>query len=76
MDNCIDNYFSEVYYPWMMASNKAEIEDKYRGPHEFKPQYRGDCYTAEFTGDHPKVIQDNMHLLKQKIQYQLGLLDV
>ena len=54
----------------------ADIEDKYRGPHEFKPQYRGDCYTAEFTGDHPKVIKDNIHLLKQKIQYQLGVLDV
>ena len=67
MDNCIDNYFNEVYYPWMMTENKLEVEQKYNGAHEFKPQYRGECYTTEFTGRHPKVIQDNIETLKQKI---------
>ena len=76
LDNCIDNYFSEVYYPWMMTENKLEVEQKYNGAHEFKPQYRGDCYTTEFTGKHPKVIQDNIDVLKQKITNQLGLIDV
>ena len=75
LDNCIDNYFSEVYYPWMMTENKLEAEQKYNGAHEFKPQYRGDCYTTEFTGKHPKVIQDNIDTLKQKITNQLGLID-
>ena len=75
-DNCIDNYYDEVYYPWMMAENKLEIEQKYNGPHEFKPQYRGDCYTAKFTGKHPKVIQYNIEALQNKITNQLGFFHV
>ena len=35
-------------------------EKNYQGVHEFKPEYRGDCYTAYFEGSHPKAIENNI----------------
>ena len=70
-DNCIDNYFKEVYLPWMVSENKMLVEQRYRGPHEFKPEYRGDCYTAKFEGDHPFIINSHRETLQHKIDTQL-----
>tara|TARA_R100000008_G_C3587739_1_gene174066 strand:- start:13939 stop:14577 length:639 start_codon:yes stop_codon:yes gene_type:complete len=71
MENCIDNYFQEVYLPWMLTDDKMMVEQKYHGAHEFKPQYRGDCYTAPFEGTHPFVINTNRTALQDKINHQL-----
>ena len=70
-DNCIDNYFDEIYLPWMTAEDKMPIEQKYSGVHEFKPAYRGECYTRKFDGTHPKVIQLAREQLQDKIDKQL-----
>jgi len=70
----INNYFENVYLPWVRgdAARKQKIEKKYRGVHEFKPKKRGDCFTAKFTGSHPKIIQDNMDKLVKKFNEQLS----
>ena len=70
-DNCIDNYFDEVYLPWMTAEDKMPVEQKYSGVHEFKPAYRGKCYTRKFDGTHPKIIQLAREQLQSKIDKQL-----
>ena len=69
--NTIDNYFSHVYLPWVIGSDhmKNMIEDKYHGVHEWIPQARGECRTAEFTGEHPEVI--NTEELNEKLKKQL-----
>ena len=73
-NNCIDNYFQEVYLPWVLGNEeqKNEIEDRYRGVHEFKPSYRGVCRTKDFEGEHPEIIKANMEKLKQKFNNQLS----
>lgn len=72
-DNCIDNFFEEVWLPWVLGNDedKKEIEQKYKGIHEFKPNYRGECYSAHFQGHHPQVILDNMKDLQNKFNCQL-----
>ncbi len=74
-DNCIDNYFNEIYYPWVIGSNndKKIIEDKFIGVHEFKPHVRGECYTKKFTFGHPESIINNMDELINKFNNQLNL---
>ena len=67
--NCIDNYFNEVYLPWMMGE-KTEVEQRFSGVHEFKPHIRGDCFTKKFNGSHPESIQRNINALKDKITKQ------
>ena len=70
-DNCIDNYFTDVYLPWMNGQREA-VEQAYRGVHEFKPQYRGDCFTEAFDFDlHPQIIKDNREVIENKIQSQM-----
>lgn len=71
--NCIDDYFNEIYLPWVNNSDdkRREIERKYIGVHEFKPQVRGECYTKKFTGFHPESIQKNMEKLQNKFNEQL-----
>jgi hypothetical protein len=73
-DNCIDNYFHEVYMPWVMGDDqiKRKIEDRFDGVHEFKPMYRGSCRTANFMGEHPDIIKENMEKLKLKFNRQLS----
>jgi len=73
-DNCIDDYFYKVYLPWVTGGpdTKIEIEDRYRGVHEFKPSYRGVCRTKKFEGEHPEIIKSNMEALEQKFEHQLG----
>ena len=70
-DNAIDNYFDEVYLPWVLNQNRNLIEQKYLGVHEFKPQYRGECYTKPFTDTHPDAIIKNMTELMSKFDSQL-----
>ena len=70
-DNCIDNYFSEIYMPWVLDINRDVIEHKYKGVHEFKPEYRGECYTKPFVGTHPIAIQNNMNSLIDKFSEQV-----
>jgi len=71
--NCIDNYFNEIYLPWTTGddNDKSIIESKYLGVHEFKPFSRGDCYTKKFEGQHPESITSNMENLKNNFNNQL-----
>jgi hypothetical protein len=50
---------------------KYQIEKNYQGVHEFKPEYRGDCYTADFEGLHPKAIENNIKILRRRIAREL-----
>jgi hypothetical protein len=50
---------------------KFQIERKYLGVHEFKPEYRGDCFTADFDGSHPKSIERNIETHKIRIEEEL-----
>jgi hypothetical protein len=72
-ENCIDNYFYDVYLKWVNGSDtyKKEIEDKFLGVHEFKPNVRGLCYTSKFRGSHPESIINSLVILKQKFKNQL-----
>ena len=72
--NCIDNYFNEIYLPWVNGDNsvKMSIEQKYLGVHEFKPNVRGECYTKSFDGTHPESIIKNFEFLKNKFIHQLN----
>lgn len=71
--NCIDNYFETVYLPWVLATEekKLRIEKGYNGVHEFKPEVRGECYTANFTEKHPESIASNLETLKRQFKSQL-----
>jgi len=73
-DIIIDNYFGRLFLPWVKGSDvrRQKIEKKYRGVHEFKPEKRGDSFTAKFKGEHPKIIRDNMSKLMKKFNEQLG----
>lgn len=71
--NCIDNYYNEIYLPWVLGNNedRSEVEKKYLGVHEFKPHVRGACYTKTFDGKHPESIKNNLDNLKLEFQNQL-----
>lgn len=71
-DNCIDNYFNDIWLPWVTKPEMREVlEHGYNGVHEFKPEYRGSCFTnVEYS--HPKIILDNMSELKKKFNEQLN----
>ena len=73
-NNCIDNYFDEIYLPWIMGTEEDRnvIEHKYNGVHEFKPESRGECRTKDFDGEHPQIIQDNMSKLRERFSTQLA----
>lgn len=72
-ENCIDNYFEEVYLKWVLGDieTRKQVEQKYQGVHEFIPSYRGDCYTQPFMSEHPPIIQQNMEKLIGKYRDQL-----
>ena len=72
-NKCIDDYYNSVYLPWVRSTevDQYQLEKKYLGVHEFKPEYRGDCFTAEFTGSHPKTIERNMKKLRNRITLEL-----
>lgn len=71
--NCIDDYFYKIYYPWITGNNnqKKLIEDKFLGVHEFLPSVRGDCYTAPFALSHPESINKSISDLNFKISNQI-----
>ena len=71
--NCIDNYFNDIYLPWVLGDDnqKKIIEDRFLGVHEFKPHIRGACYTTKFNLSHPESIIKNMCELKNKFENQL-----
>ena len=73
-DHCIDNYFDEVYLPWVTGDElqKSLVEHKYEGVHEFKPKSRGECKTKDFNGEHPKIIKESMPKLKNRFVEQLS----
>lgn len=72
-ENCIDNYFDEIYLPWVRGDDAAKkaIEDRWNGVHEFRPHVRGECRTKEFTGKHPDVINRDMSGLAKVFTTQL-----
>jgi hypothetical protein len=72
-ERCIDNYFNEIYLPWVQGSKdeRNEIEKRYIGVHEFKPGARGECYTKIFDGEHPESIIKNINELKEIFNNQL-----
>ncbi len=37
---------------------RFEVEKKYLGVHEFKPQVRGEAFTKQFMVDHPESIKN------------------
>lgn len=63
-ERCINNYYENVFDPWVKGDDitKQQIEAKYRGVHEWKPQHRGDCFTSKFQGTHPKSITNSFNL--------------
>lgn len=69
--NCIDNYFENVYLPWVLGdeNQKSKIEEIYNGVHEFKN--RESARTRMFDGQHPEVILKDMEVLKNKFNIQL-----
>jgi hypothetical protein len=72
-NNCIDNYFNEIYLPWVVGDDKIkeEIENRYLGVHETKPKIRGECRTAKFEGIHPESIRRDLSKLKLEFDNQL-----
>jgi hypothetical protein len=72
-DNCIDNYYEEVYLPWATGDDyvKKQIENKYMGVHEFKPIVRGECLTKNFEGIHPESIERDLEELRLNFEKQL-----
>lgn len=70
---CIDDYYNQVYLPWMKGEDfdKFCLEKEYEGVHEFKPEYRGPCYTEPFNGEHPRSVQKNLNALKSRIKLEL-----
>ena len=76
-DRCIEHYFQEVYLPWVRAAEheKTLVEKKYMGVHEFKPQFRGPCFTVKFEGRHPESVQKDVTSLKARLLFELKLLE-
>lgn len=71
--NCIDDFFSKIYYPWMIGDDvaKKKIEDDYLGVHEFKPEVRGPCFTEKFISQHPESITRDIKTLREAVSDQL-----
>jgi len=55
----------------MLTDDKMLVEQKYQGVHEFKPECRGECYTAQFEGTHPFIINHSLQMFQKKINSQL-----
>jgi hypothetical protein len=75
-ENCLDNYFENVFMPWVNAKNdyeRFEVEKKYLGVHEFKPQVRGEAFTKKFTVDHPDSIKNSMEQLRMRFEEEVNI---
>lgn len=69
---CIENYFEEVYMPWVSGSLdlKMCIEEKWQGVHEWKPEYRTPTFTTPFTGTLPPALTKALPELKAELLLQ------
>jgi len=74
LNKCIDDYYNKIYLPWMTADEieRYQLEKVFGGVHEFKPEFRGDCFTADFCGVHPASITQNLPRLKNRIKEELN----
>lgn len=78
---CIPNYFYEVWLPWVKSWwlkgedrwKWQEIENKWRGVHEFMPSARGDAFTEAYDGIMPPAIVSSMPELLTKFEEELKL---
>ena len=70
---CIGDYYNKIYLPWMNGEefDRYQLEKEYQGVHEFRPEYRGPCYTEPFTGNHPQAIESNIEELKNRINREM-----
>jgi len=73
LNKCLDNYYENIYMPWVQSSelDRFQIEKRYQGVHEFKPEYRGDCYTALYLGTHPESIIKDLNHLNDRMKRQI-----
>ena len=71
----IPDYPTAVFVPWVRGSapERATLEQRYRGVHNFVPDYRGDCYTEPFTGQHPRAIEERRDEIEARIQAELAV---
>ena len=71
---CIPNYFNDVWLSWVQnPTNRAAIEAKYKGVHEFIPSVRGASYTKEYKGTHPIAIERSIGVLWDEWLNQLKI---
>ena len=71
---CIPDYFNTVWKPWVLEpGSRSLIERKFHGVHEFTPDARGECFTAQFNGTHPEIIQRDAGDLLVEFEKQLNL---
>lgn len=70
----IDRYFERVYLPWCKGDDKrkAEVEQRFNGVHDWKPERRGPCPTKLFIGCHPDPIMQNLPKLQARLDRELA----
>jgi hypothetical protein len=75
-ERCLDAYFDRVYKPWVLGGvgDRAAVERQFSGVHEFRAEYRGDCYTAPYSGVHPESIILGFDELSQRLNDELLVL--
>jgi hypothetical protein len=66
----ISQYWHKVYKPWMLGQ-RQEVENKFDGPHHFRPSFRGECRTYEFSGTHPEPIRKRMDQLEKRLREEI-----
>ena len=71
---CIKNYYRDVFIPWVAGTpeQRAAIEDRWRGPHNFLPSYRGDCFSRPFEGEHPEEIRKRLPGLNRRLKNEIA----
>jgi hypothetical protein len=75
-ERCLDAYFDRVYKPWVLGGvgDRDAVERQFSGVHEFRAEYRGDCYTAPYSGVHPESIILGFDELSQRLNDELLVL--
>ena len=70
-ENCRDNYFEEIYMPWVLGDEEAKniIEKNNNGVHEFIS--RSSTFTKKLERNHPEVITNNLEQLESIYHSQL-----
>lgn len=70
---CITDYYNRVYLPWLRgdARQRHDIEQQYRGVHNWLPERRGPTFTREFGGRHPSSIELTLPQLRRRILDEL-----